>query len=172
MKSTPDDPGSGRSPARVHGGVDRYQALLEVLEQQADRAADDDAAQAHPFGRRVAVVLLVLLLAATVWLWVFPPAWLAIEPPPPSPAEQEASLRFAMYVQAQRIRAYQLETGELPTTLEEAGAPLPGMGYRLVEPGVYELTGATDRLRLTYRSDQPLRQWVGSGAEVLERALP
>jgi hypothetical protein len=97
-----------------------------------------------------------------------------MDPPPPQPlAQEEAALRFTMYVQAQRIKAYQEEHGQLPGTLDEAGPPLPGMRYTVLHPDLYQLTGQTDRLTLTYRSDLPLQEFVGSGADVInEDALP
>lgn len=170
---SPRDAGSRRQAARVEGGVDRYEALLEVLEQQAERAdAEDRRPRRGDRSSRWKVSALVALLALTAWLWILPPAWLVPPPPAPPPiAEQEAALRFGMYLQAQRIRAFQLREGALPVTLEEAGEPLPGMSYVLVAPGVYELTGRTDEVRLTYRSDMPLREWVGAGADVVDEGL-
>lgn len=86
-------------------------------------------------------------------------------------AEEEASLRFAMYLQAQRIKAFQQGAGRLPRELAEAGQPLPGMSYRPLSAGTYELEGATDRVRLTYRSDTPLREFLGTGADVLDESV-
>lgn len=171
----PRDAGSRRPPAQVEGGADRYEALLQVLEQQAERAGDDDREARYGHAPdRWKIAVLVALLALSIWLWVLPPAWLIPPPPAPRPvAEEEAALRFGMYLQAQRIRAFELREGVLPVTLDEAGEPLPGMSYTLVAPGIYELTGRTERVRLTYRSDTPLREWVGPGADVLnERLIP
>lgn len=166
-KSAPDDPGSRRRAAPVHGGVDRYEALLQVLEQQAERASQDDRPR-RPSVLRLEAILLVALVLITVWLWVLPPAWLIPTPVPPVPiAEEAAGLRFAIYLQAQRIRAYELANGGLPESLEDAGPAIAGMQYRVVEHGVYELTGTTERVRLTYRSAEPLREWVGAGAEIM-----
>lgn len=160
--STPDDPGPGHRPHGVHGGGDRYEALLDVLEQQADLARRGD-----PSGRgsgRGARMLVIALAVITAWVWILPPRWLVPVPPPAQTvAEEDAALRFAVYVQAQRIRAYQLERGFLPESLDEAGDPLPGLRYMVLGPGLYELTASTDRQRLTYRSDEPLREWVGPG---------
>ena len=172
-KLTPEDPGSRRRAAPVHGGGDRYEALLEVLEQQAERVDRDERPRGKGALSAQSVVLLVLLLL-TVWVWVMPPAWLVPPPPAPAPAhEEEAALRFGMYLQAQRIRAYEMAHGTLPESLAEAGPPIPGMLYTIVGPGVYELTGSTERVQLTYRSTEPLREWVGSGADLMDSsALP
>lgn len=170
---TPDAEGPRRRASSVSAGSDRYEALLEVLEQQADLAAHDS----HQRPRRSRTGWFkgaspVLLLGASVWLWVLPPAWLIPPPPPPQPvAEEEAALRFTMYLQAQRIRAYELEHGLLPESLVAAGQSLPGMTYVMLGPDLYELTGTTERVRITYRSDEPLREWVGSGADVLDESM-
>lgn len=171
---SPDEPGSSRRAIPVRGSADRYETLLEVLEEQAARVeADDRASRGGGRGSdRLKLAALLSLVVMTVWLWVLPPSWL-IPPPPagPSVAEQEAGLRFGVYLQAQRIRVYQLERGVLPETLEDAGPSIPGVSYTLIAPGLYELTGETDRVRVTYRSSQPLREWVGSGADVLDEGL-
>lgn len=169
----PDGPGSRRRAAPVHGGGDRYEALLEVLEQQADRAQREEKTQRGSGLPAGSIVLLVLVLL-TAWVWIIPPAWLVSPPPAPVPVqEEEAALRFGMYLQAQRIRAFELAHGALPESLAEAGPSLPGMRYVIVEDGIYELSGSTDRVRLTYRSSDPLREWVGSGSELMApAALP
>lgn len=159
----------------VSGSGDRYEALVELLEQQASQAASDRAREAEEALRRkeetraAPYVLIGVLLLITAWLWLFPPAILSLDPPPPQPVEQEeAALRFAMYLQAQRLKAHRLETGSYPERLEDAGPSIPGMRYTLLTRGLYQLTGETDRLRLTYRSDLPLDDFVRSGAGVID----
>lgn len=170
---SPDDPGSRRRPHAVNGGVDRYEALLEVLEQQAERASHEPGAPVRSHGGRWRGIVLAVLVGVTAWVWIAPPAWLV--PPGPGPApieEEEAALRFRMYLQAQRIRSFELSRGRLPATLEEAGEAAEGLEYELVAPGIYALTGETERLRITYRSDAPLKEWVGSGGAILDGAVP
>lgn len=166
---------SAPSAHDVSGPGDRYEALVEVMEHQASQAARDRVREVEEALRRkeegggVPYWVLAVLLVITAWLWLFPPSMLSIEPPPPQPVEQEeAGLRFAMYLQAQRIRAFQLETGSYPERLEDAGPPIPGMEYTLLTGGLYQLTGETDRLRLTYRSDLPLDDFARSGAGVID----
>ena len=157
-------PSSGDSHDVTDSG-DRYEALLEVLETQKAQAARDRAREsARGTGRRSGPVLLVgVLLAIAAWLWLFPPAALRVEPPPPQPiAEAETVLRHVMYLQARRIEAFRNETGRYPDALEEVGPPLPGMQYTRLQEGLYQLTGSTDRLTLTYRSDLPLDDFGSS----------
>ena len=171
-KRTPE-PGSSNPSHDVSGSGDRYEALLEVLEHEKTQAARDreleEAEREQSKTKRGPYWPVVVLLLITAWLWIFPPAFLSLEPPPPQPIEQEeAALRFTMYLQAQRIKAFRLEEGRLPETLEEAGPPLPGMRYARLHADLYQLTGLTDRLTLTYRSDLPLQEFVGSGADVVD----
>ena len=163
---------SGR-PHQISGGGDRYEALLEVLEHEKTQAARaralEEAERQKQKEQRGPYWPVFVLLAITAWLWLFPPAFLSMDPPPPQPVEQEeAALRFTMYLQAQRIKAFRLAEGRLPETLEEAGEPLPGMRYTRLHADLYQLTGATDRVTLTYRSDLPLDEFVGSGADVVD----
>lgn len=168
-------PSSGSSDGahNIGGAGDRYEALLDVLEHEKTQAARDRALeeaerqmrkqQSGPYWP-VGVLLII-----TAWLWLFPPAFLRLDAPEPQPvAQEEAALRFTMYIQAQRIKAFRLESGRLPEDLEEAGQPLPGMRYTVLHQALYQLTGATDRVTLTYRSDLPLQEFVGSGADVID----
>ena len=174
-----EDKSSSGSSGRAHnisgGGADRYEALLEVLEHEKTQAAKARALeeaerqmskkQGGPYWP-VGVLLII-----TAWLWLFPPAFLRLDPPEPQPvAQEEAALRFTMYIQAQRIKAFRQEHNRLPENLEEAGPPLPGMRYTVLHSELYQLTGATDRVTLTYRSDLPLQEFVGSGADVIDES--
>lgn len=172
-KRTPSSGSSGGSK-HIAGSGDRYEALLDVLEHEKTQAARDRAreeaerqrrkkGQAGPYG------LIAILLVVAAWLWLVPPAILRLDPPPPQPLEQEeAALRFTMYLQAQRIAAFREERGRLPESLVEAGPPLPNMDYTVLNTGLYQLTGATDRVTLTYRSDLPLDDFVADGFDVVE----
>lgn len=171
-----NDPGKRRA-ASVPGGSDRYEALLEVLEHQAGQAEESRTAPPgyrEADGARTKYVVLAGLALVSAWLWLAPPSWIGVAQPEPRPiVEEEAALRFAMYVQAQRIKAFRLGTGRLPREIEEAGPPLPGMSYRLIDAETYELHGATDRFALTYRSDHSLQEFVGPGADAIdETAIP
>jgi hypothetical protein len=161
-----------RDPPNITGGGDRYEALLEVLQRRAHQEARDRALEAQERVRRseraTPYWLIVVLALISAWLWLMPPSFLRVEASPPPPvAEEETTLRWVIYLQVQRIKAYEAEKERLPDRLEEAGQPLPGMRYVKLAPTLYQLTGATDRVVLTYRSDLPLVAFVGSGADVV-----
>lgn len=168
LRMTDPDP-STRNAHDVSGSADRYETLVEVLEHEASKSALDrrrEEAERRRRQKRTGPYWAVAALAVlALWLWVFPPAFLRVQPPPPQPVvAQESALRIAMYAQAQRIRAFREETGRLPDRLEETGPPLPGMTYRRLAPGLFQLTGETRDVRLTYRSDLPLDEFLASGA--------
>jgi hypothetical protein len=172
-----EDPTSvSRNTHDISGSADRYETLVELLEHQTKQAAADrerelalEQARLRRDRPSAPYWLAGILLLVLAWLWIFPPAVLRTDPPPPQPVEREESaLRFAIYLQAQRLEAYHRETGEYPRALETAGPALPGMRYLRLAPQLYQLTGETERLILTYRSDLPLSEFVGSGAEVLD----
>lgn len=167
---------ASRNAHDVSGSADRYETLVELLEHEnrqaaADRERERELEQLRLRRDRSGVPYWVagVLLLLTAWLWLFPPAILRLDPPTPQPIEREESaLRFAIYLQAQRLEGYHQEVGEYPLQLEEAGPALPGMRYLRLAPQLYQLTAGTDRLVLTYRSDLPLSEFLGSGVEVLD----
>jgi hypothetical protein len=170
----PSTPGTSE-PVDITSTGDRYETLLQIMEQQSARAARDRADEERELKRqrrrpsRVPPWATILLAIATLWIWLFPPAALRVDPPPPPPIEEEtAALRFTMYLQVQRIRAFQEANDRLPVRLEEAGPPLPAVEYHRLSDDLYQLNGATDRVLLTYRSDLPLDEFVGAGADVVD----
>lgn len=175
-KRTPSSGSSGTGDIR--GGGDRYDALLDVLEHERtqaarDRAREEAERQKRKRRRSQPYWLVAVLLVFVAWLWLFPPPILRVEPPAPQPVEQEeAALRLTMYAQAQRIAVFREEHGRLPESLEEAGPPLPNMGYAILNTGLYQLTGTTDRLTLTYRSDLPLDDFLGAATDIVDASRP
>jgi hypothetical protein len=71
---------------------------------------------------------IVLVLAGVVA--VSPPAWVSPEPPAQiTPGSRIRGIRIALLLQAQQIEAYRVRTHELPVTLDELPAVLPGLRY-------------------------------------------
>lgn len=151
----------------VTGTGGRYELLQEVLERQQAQQRQDEQREAalrvSSSGRRAPLWLLPLLVAVALWLWLVPPAVLQVDAAPTQPIEEEeAALRFVMNAQALRIEEFRRRNGRYPTTLDEAGPPLPGLHYTRLQDGLYQLTGLTERLTLTYRSDLPLDDFASA----------
>lgn len=137
------------------------------MHQHAEAAEDNARRQALPrrkSGRGKAAVLAVLI-ALFVVVWWQGDAWLGpAAPPVPTNAEQDAALRTAMYLQVQRIKAYQLRTGRLPDHLNDAGPALPGIRYERLDARTYRITGRNGNVTLSYQSDQPIGPLMDAAA--------
>jgi hypothetical protein len=112
-------------------------------------------------------VTLAAALAITAYLSLNPPSWLKPQPvPPPTPAERSAGDRFAIYLQAQRIESFRNTTGRLPSTLSEAGEPMPGIRYDLLSDKTYALTSERDQA-IHYSSRDSLGTFLGGSMTLL-----
>ncbi|MSR23353.1 MAG: hypothetical protein EXR92_07415 [Gemmatimonadetes bacterium] len=112
---------------------------------------------------RVWYAVLVVVLAANLYIWIARPAWIMGPLSGPQTREaQEGVVRFRMYVQAQRIEKYKREHGgALPERLEETGEPLEGMRYQRIGPDSWELMGELGQAGLILRSDMSMPEFLG-----------
>ncbi len=96
--------------------------------------------------------------------------WLGFpQPLDEQPIVQEASLRLAIALEAQRIVRYQREHGALPSRLEDAGPVVPGVRYHRGTGGDFELRGSNGDASAMYRSSEGLRRFVGSSYDIVTR---
>ena len=75
-----------------------------------------------------------------------------------------------MYFQAQKIEQYRLDTGSVPMELEDAGPVFQGMEYIRLTDRDYRILGRTPRVILSYSSVEPMDDFVGEGADILDLA--
>jgi hypothetical protein len=159
--STPEPRPSTASESRKL--VAEYEQKLKS-EKEFDQASSAESVRQRKFRR---AMILFGALAITLYLTLNPPNW--IQPPPapaPTGAEREASDRFAIYLQAQRIEQYRNITGRLPSTMEEAGEPMPGIRYEVLGDGVYALTSSRDQA-IRYSSRDSLGTFLGGSMTML-----
>ena len=134
----------------------------------------DDLDQLRLEGRNQPLAIhaeLTLHLLATILDLVLdlPPFILQVTAAAPPPLEvEEATLRLVMYFQTQKIEQYRLDTGRVPTELEDAGPVFPGMEYIRLTNRDYRILGRTSRVVLSYSSAEPMDLFVGPGAEILD----
>lgn len=150
-------------PRRLTGS-EAADLVSEVL-QDAKRREEARSRKA-PVGRsrqRFAAVSLPLAGAFSFYIWFGNPAWVTPTMPDPVNAEKaEASLRVAMFYEAQRIESFRQESGRLPDSLGELGGTPPAeMTYQRVDARTYQLTGQNRGVTLTFNSDQAIQQFVG-----------
>jgi hypothetical protein len=162
-------------PDVSHHG-ERDAALAAVMRHTAERneAGEHYREIVEKQGPWLGVKHLVLAVTtvAALWTWIWPPAIIRIdEIPVPPVAEEEATLRLVMYFQAQKVEQYLLDFGRIPEELPEAGPVFPGMEYIRLTDRHYRLLGRTNRLNLSFSSAEPVADFVGRGANILDVGL-
>ena len=144
--------------------------LVAEYEQTVKSAKAQHQVAHEESGRRRKVrraASLGIVLAITGYLAFKPPAWIQPEPvPAPTIEERGAGDRFAIYLQAQRIEHYRITTGRLPSTMDEAGEPMPGLRYELLADGGYALTSERDQT-IRYSSRDSLGSFLGGSMTLL-----
>jgi hypothetical protein len=153
-------------------------ALLEAFDTVLKTAAEERelerlAAEARRRGRGASRLLLVVCTVIatflTVYLYVERPEWVfPVASPPESPAVRQASLRISMANAAQHIERYRQQRGQLPATLEQAGANGAGISYQRTAAG-YQLEGENEGIRVSFTSGESLTRFVGNSFEVIAR---
>ena len=139
------------------GRHDLASAYREVLE--STRQATEPGVSASPDRRRavrLATGLFLSGIGVLGYVWLGRPAWLyQIEPVPVvTPAHREATVRFGMYLQAERIRDFLHKNGRLPRDLAETGEVEEGVSYRKTGDTTFVVTAALDTVVLTLASDE------------------
>ena len=136
---------------------ERNRILEEVLRDQARREVLRDVAYRRPRSSlRTRLAALSLGVVALV-LWLAPIPWLRPEIAfPLPPADEDAGLRLAAFIQAQQVEAFRMSSGRLPDVLREAGEPVPGFDYRRIDAHTYRLQGATERDTVTWVNSDSL----------------
>jgi len=154
------------------------QALIEAFdtvlktqaeEREAERAAEEARRRGRGVSRALMVVCTTIIVFTGVYLYVERPDWVfptSIEAE--SLATREASMRIMLANVAQHIERYRQQTGELPTSLRQAGAYAAGILYERTAAG-YRLQGEDDDVRVTFTSGEPLARFVGNSFEVIAR---
>jgi hypothetical protein len=165
------------TPAPSPAASPEKKALLEAFDtvlktqaevRQAERTAADARRRSRGFSRLLMVVCATIIVFASVYLYVERPEWVFPAPPPESPAMREASLRISMANAAQHIERYRQQTGQLPMTLQQAGAHGAGIRYERTTAG-YRLLGEGDGVRVALNSGEPLSRFIGRSFEVISR---
>ncbi|MFZ5623683.1 MAG: hypothetical protein ACOY71_04525 [Gemmatimonadota bacterium] len=168
MNPPPEPPRKSPAPTPGGGRGDFYRAVEQVIRSEVSRKEEErararaDAARRRRRSRLVMGVSLTVLLATVGYLGVTRPDWLFPNRPLSEPPElREASLRAALFMEAQRILRFRDRHGQLPVSLAEAGSPRSEFHYEPSPDGRFTLTGSSGPLTLTYRSDQPAKDFLG-----------
>ncbi len=159
----------------VSGEEERERLLSEAL---ADAAAHE-AAFRRPTsdtrgmdGRKATLALVIVLIAG--YLALSPPSWLGFATEPAlARAERVRGIHAAMYLQAQEIDAYHAVRGELPHSLDELPARVPGIRFVRSDSRVYQLVGRSpDGSSVVYDSAHPDSSFAAAAAVWNEGSRP
>jgi hypothetical protein len=138
-------------------------------EREMEHLAAEARRRSRGVSRLLLVVCAVVLTFVAVYLYVERPEWAFSAPTlPESPAVRQASLRISVANAAQHIERYRQQRGELPVTLEQAGANGAGISYQRTAAG-YQLEGEGDGIRVSFTSGESLTRFVGKSFEVIAR---
>ncbi len=166
--SPPPDP----EEVEVSQAGERDAVLAAVLREQTEKAhveAHARKARVRRQGLGFWHLALSIATALALWIWLWPPGVLVVALPGPPPVqEEEATLRLVMYLQAQKIEQYLLDTGRVPLALDDAGPVFRGMEYIRLTNSDYRILGRSGRVTLSYSSVDPLATFLGAGASVLD----
>jgi len=166
------------TPATSPTASPEKKALLEAFDtvlktqaeaREAERAAAEARRRSRDASRLLMLVCTLTIVFASAYLYVERPEWaFPAAAAPESPAVREASLRISVANAAQHIEHYRQQTGQLPTTLQQAGAHGAGIRYERTTAG-YRLLGEDDGVRVALNSGEPLARFVGNSFEVISR---
>lgn len=166
------------SLASTPSATPEKKALLEAFdtvlktqaeEREAERAASEARRRRRVASRLLMVVCSTVIVFTSVYLYVERPDWVFPRPPAPeSVALREASLRVSVANAVQHIERFKQQTGELPASLQQAGAHAAGITYERTSAG-YRLRGDGDGVRVTFDSGEPLARLIGNSFEVISR---
>ncbi len=141
--------------------------LLAAFDQVLDREQEKKVFSASPPPpTRTSYAVTILCVVAWGWLgyaWLARPAWLFPQElaAVPTPAEAEATMRFGMYLELERVFDYRAAHGRLPGALGEAGDVEEGVDYMRTGDTTFVLTGQlsgrTLRLESTDSREEFLR---------------
>lgn len=145
-------------------GQEAADAVAAVLQHAAERDEAQHKKVAPKKQPKWMLPLGINLGVFAVYLLGFGPDWVVIDPIEPPPVEEQIEgARLALWLQANRIQGYLMQNGRLPTTLEDAGSPVPGAEYTVTGRDSFTLTFSVGDETLVYDS-QNADDWVGAEA--------
>jgi len=98
---------------------------------------------------------------ALLYIWLGRPAWLFTPERATRVVDAEASLRFAIYLQRERVVQFYRGNGHLPANLDQTVLVEKGLSYQPLQDSVFVLRGREAGLALGYRSNQPIHAFMG-----------
>ena len=166
--------GAPRTSRPVSGQkeVEKALALAAVMEHAVKVHKETNApprAVKTGGGRSIALVLLCIpMLAFAAYAWVARPEFLwgpGVKPLPA--AQEEAGIRFSMFLLAQRIQAFYERTGRYPSSLSEVDDSVPNVRYVAMD-SVFELRTGLKGRPIILRSDRSMDDFLGTSTLIIQ----
>lgn len=165
-----------RSGGPTRPEVERALALRDVMDHAV--RVHREITDPKPLNRRRARsiwtgILCVLLIALCVYSWFARPEFIwGPSARSVAPQRRDANVRFAMFLLAQRVRAYRKTNGSLPTSLAAMGESMPGVSLRVVSDSVFELTASEKGRAVVYRSNASINAFLGEAPKYISGNTP
>jgi len=163
--------------------TDQHRILEEALRDVvADQAATAESARATRVARRIRsrtkspalLIVAVLAWGALAWLWIARPAVIFgsdVSAVAMTADQQDAHVRYGLYLQRARVERFREQEGRLPTTLAESGPVEAGVAFATTSDGyVLDAKAGAGMLRLTERMNAD--SFLGDAVARLPRRTP
>jgi hypothetical protein len=168
--TTTSPPNAAASPEKK-ALLAAFDTVLQTAaeEREIERLAAEARRRSRGASRLLLVLCMVIITFVSVYLYVERPEWVfPAAAAPESSAVRQASLRISVANAAQHVERYRQQRGQLPTTLEQAGATGAGISYQRTAAG-YQLEGEGDGIRVSFTSGESLTRFIGNSFEVIAR---
>lgn len=152
------------------------EALRDVVADQAATAESQRAARRLRPRKSAPTLIIVAVLAwgALAWLWIARPAAIfgsGVNAVAMTANEQDAFVRYGLYLQRARVERFRAQLGRLPSTLAESGPVEAGVEFATTSDGyVLEAKAGAGTLRLTERMNAD--SFLGDAVARLPRRTP
>lgn len=160
--------------------TDQHRILSEALRDVvADQAATAKSERAARLVRRrksppALIIVAVLAWGVLAWLWIARPAAIfgsGVGAITMSANEEDAHVRYGLYLQRARVERFREQQRRLPVTLAESGPVESGVVFAATSDGyVLEAQAGAMMLRLTQRMNAD--SFLGNAVARLPRRTP
>lgn len=149
-------------------------AVRDAVETRSKSPAELRSAARGARGERstrTLVLVLLLLWAVIGWIWSTKPGFIfgVAAPEAQAPAVEEATLRFALFLERGRVGAYVRRHGQVPAALGSSGAVEDGVTLVRTSDG-FVLVGQRGDIQLRLNDKMDADSFLGGSLEVLRQA--
>lgn len=152
--------------------AERTEALRNLLANSNNSAAPPPSGGTSRQRQRTLVLMVLLGWTIIGWIWSTRPGMIfgTTAEEPASAEVREASLRYAMYLQAADIAAFEADSNRLPNSLTELeSGPAEGVSWAVNADDGWMLTGQDGEIRLQLAERANADSFLGNSLTILQR---